>query len=216
MKEENKEILKVAIVEDDVKIRKTYLALLEEEEKIKCVGDFSCCEDLLKVLDKIKPDVVLMDIGLPGMSGIEGIQCIKSLCPSIEVIMLTIYDDNEKIFNSLLVGAGGYILKNTRPQELIEAILQIKSGAPMSPPIARRVLNYFRANNQVVEDDYNLTSRETDILKLLVEGLSYKKIAEQLYISPLTVHSHIKKIYEKLQVHSKAEAISKALKHKLY
>lgn len=213
---ENKNSINVAIVEDDVKIRKAYINLLKENQGTDCVGAYGSCEDFFKVIETLNVDVVLMDIGLPGMNGIEGIHYIKTKYPQIEVIMLTIYDDNEKIFNSLLVGASGYILKNAKPEELISAISQIKEGAPMSPPIARRVLSFFRESKPVPEEDYNLTPRENDILKLLVDGSSYKKIAEELFISPLTVHSHIKKIYEKLQVHSKAEAISKALKYKLY
>jgi DNA-binding NarL/FixJ family response regulator len=162
------------------------------------------------------PQVILMDIGLPGMSGIEGARLIKSAYPSVDILMLTVYDDDDKIFRSICSGASGYVLKNSDPTELIRAIQGIRTGAPMSASIARRVLQLVRQYAPSVSPDIHLTPREFDILHSLVEGLSYKKIAEKSFISPLTVHTHIKRIYEKLQVHSKTEAVSKALRSQLF
>jgi DNA-binding NarL/FixJ family response regulator len=156
-----------------------------------------------------------MDIGLPGMSGIQGAKEVRARHPFVDILMLTIYDDDEKIFQSICAGAAGYILKNSDPEMVVKAIQEIQTGAPMSASIARRVLAMMRQQAPPGPTDMNLTPRELEILHSLIDGLSYKKIGERLFISPLTVHSHIKRIYEKLQVHSKTEAVSKALKHRL-
>ena len=208
---------KVVIVEDDEKIRESYVMLINDTEEMECIGDFGNCEDMLCELDNLLVDVLLMDIGLPGMSGIEGIKRVKDIYPSIEILMLTVYDDDDKIFQSIYSGASGYILKNDSPDEIIRAIREIKTGSPMSAAIARRVLNFIREVETFPKaNNFKLTPREIDILQLLVDGLSFKRIAESLFISPFTVHSHIKRIYEKLHVHSKAEAVSKALKNKIF
>ncbi len=213
----SEEEIKVVIVEDDRKIRETYALLLNETDGVRCEGHYGSCEEMLSELDNLLVDVMLMDIGLPGMSGIEGIKKVKEMYPSIEILMLTVYDDDEKIFQSIYSGASGYILKNAGPEELLKAIRDIKRGAPMSAAIARKVLNFVReSSGQQNKVDFKLTSREEDILQLLVDGLSFKKIGEKLFISPYTVHSHIKRIYEKLHVHSKAEAVSKALRNKIF
>lgn len=203
--------IKVMIVEDDAAIRESYTSLINESRELICVGAFQTCEDIIEALNKSTSDVILMDIGLPGIDGITGIKLIKSKHPEIEIIMLTVYDDDEKIFNSIYAGASGYLLKKTPSSDLLNAIKDIKTGAPMTPSIARRMLNFLR-DNRKNNEGFNLTLREKEILNALVDGLSYKKIAEKLFISPLTVHSHIKKIYEKLHVHSKSEAVAKALK----
>jgi len=158
----------------------------------------------------------LMDIGLPGMSGIEGVKIVKSKFPTIDVLMHTVYDDDDKIFQSICAGASGYVLKNAESAELIRAIKEIRIGAPMSASIARRLLTMVRGKEAKPADQMNLSPREFDILQWLVEGYSYKRIAEKLFISPLTVQSHIKRVYEKLQVHSKSAAVSKALRYKLF
>jgi DNA-binding NarL/FixJ family response regulator len=157
-----------------------------------------------------------MDIGLPGMSGIDGVKAVKARFPDVDILMHTVFDDDEKIFQSILAGASGYVLKNAEAEELIRAIREIRVGAPMSASIARRMLAMMRGKEAKPTDALNLTPRELEILQWLVEGLSYKKIAEKLFISPLTVQSHIKKVYEKLQVHSKSAAVSKALKYRLF
>ena len=209
-------ITRVVIVEDDEKIRESYVQLINDTEGMICIGNYGNCEDLLAELDELLVDVLLMDIGLPGMSGIEGIQRVKEIYPSIEILMLTVYDDDDKIFQSIYSGASGYILKNDSPEEILKAIKEIKTGSPMSAAIARRVMNFIREMETFPKaNTFKLTPREKDILQLLVEGLSFKRIGENLFISPFTVHSHIKRIYEKLHVHSKTEAVSKALKNRI-
>jgi DNA-binding NarL/FixJ family response regulator len=214
-------IIKVAIVEDRGRIRETIVDIINGTTGLKCIGAYNSVESALKELEVNVPDVLLMDIGLPGMSGIEGVKVVKSKLPSIDVLMHTVYDDDDKIFQSICAGASGYVLKNVESAELIRAIKEIRIGAPMSASIARRLLSMVRGKPQQGTDEppadqMNLTPRELDILQWLVEGYSYKRIAEKLYISPLTVQSHIKRVYEKLQVHSKSAAVSKALKYKLF
>ncbi len=206
----------VIVVEDRTRIRETIVDLINESDGLRCVGSFGSCEALLENLGDPVPDVILMDIGLPGMSGIEGVKAVKVRHPDVDILMHTVFDDDEKIFQSILAGASGYVLKNAEAEELIRAIREIRVGAPMSASIARRMLAMMRSKETKPTDALNLTPRELEILQWLVEGLSYKKIAEKLFISPLTVQSHIKKVYEKLQVHSKSAAVSKALKYKLF
>lgn len=209
----------VMIVEDRGRIRETIVDIINSSEGIKCIGAYGSCEAVLDALKTMVSEVLLMDIGLPGMSGIEGVKLIKSRYPSIDVLMHTVYDDDEKIFQSICAGASGYVLKNAESSELIRAIREIHVGAPMSASIARRLLTMVRGREGrgvATAEELNLTPRELDILQSLVEGHSYKKIAEKLFISPLTVQSHIKRVYEKLQVHSKSAAVSKALKYRLF
>lgn len=206
----------VIVVEDRTRIRETVVDLINGSEGLRCVGAYGSCEALLDHLGDPPPDVILMDIGLPGMSGIEGVKAVKSRHPGVDILMHTVFDDDEKIFQSILAGASGYVLKNAESDELIRAIREIRVGAPMSASIARRMLALMRGKETKPPDELNLTPRELEILQWLVEGYSYKKIAEKLFISPLTVQSHIKKVYEKLQVHSKSAAVSKALKYKLF
>jgi DNA-binding NarL/FixJ family response regulator len=206
----------VIVVEDRTRIRETVVDLINGSEGLRCVGAYGSCEALLDHLGDPPPDVILMDIGLPGMSGIEGVKAVKSRHPGVDILMHTVFDDDEKIFQSILAGASGYVLKNAESEELIRAIREIRVGAPMSASIARRMLALMRGKEARPTDELNLTPRELEILQWLVEGYSYKKIAEKLFISPLTVQSHIKKVYEKLQVHSKSAAVSKALKYRLF
>ena len=206
----------VIVVEDRTRIRETIVDLINETDGLRCAGSYGSCEALLERLADEVPDVILMDIGLPGMSGIDGVKAVKARFPDVDILMHTVFDDDEKIFQSILAGASGYVLKNAEADELIRAIREIRVGAPMSASIARRMLAMMRGKEAKPTDALNLTPREMEILQWLVEGLSYKKIAEKLFISPLTVQSHIKKVYEKLQVHSKSAAVSKALKYRLF
>ena len=208
--------IKVAVVEDRSRIRETIVDIINGTAGLKCIGAYNSVESALKELEQNVPDVLLMDIGLPGMSGIEGVKVVKSRLPSIDVLMHTVYDDDDKIFQSICAGASGYVLKNAESAELIRAIKEIRIGAPMSASIARRLLTMVRGKEVPPTNQMNLSPRELDILQWLVEGYSYKRIAEKLFISPLTVQSHIKRVYEKLQVHSKSAAVSKALKYKLF
>jgi len=207
--------ISVVIVEDDTQIREGISVLIQSTEGFELKGAFGDCKSALKNLNDILPDVFLMDISMPGLSGIECTAKIKSTYSSANIIMLTVYEDDAQIFDSLRAGASGYILKRTPLDQILEAIKDVQSGgAPMTPSIAKRVLNFFNnAGNKLKE--YNLTQRENEILNELVNGLSYKKIAETLFISLDTVRSHIKNIYQKLQVGSKSEAVVKALKEKL-
>jgi DNA-binding NarL/FixJ family response regulator len=162
------------------------------------------------------PDVVLVDIGLPGMSGVEGVRILKDRYPSLLMLINTVYDDDERIFQALCAGASGYLLKKTPPARLLECLNEaIAGGAPMSPEVARRVLAIFREIRPPEHADYHLTPHELRLLRLLVEGHSYKSAAAKLGVSVKTISFHLQKIYEKLQVHSKSEAVAKALRHRL-
>ncbi len=215
-------MLTVAIVEDDAGIRQSLVDLLSGHEEMECIADYGSVEEALRGLAARQPDVMLMDIGLPGISGIEGTAEIKKRWPSIHIMMQTVYDDDEKIFDSICAGASGYILKNATGEEILRAVSDIRGGAPMSPAIARRVLDLVRnlptgmpKDRAPTAGETQLTPRELEILHHLVDGFSYKKIADALFISPHTVHEHIKHIYEKLHVNSKSAAVSKALKQNL-
>jgi DNA-binding NarL/FixJ family response regulator len=215
-KRDQEQMITVAVIEDRSRIRETIVDIINGTVGLKCIGAYNSVESALEDLEQNIPNVLLMDIGLPGMSGIEGVKVVKSKLPMIDVLMHTVYDDDDKIFQSICAGASGYVLKNVESAELIRAIKEIRIGAPMSASIARRLLTMVRGKEARPADQMNLSPRELDILQWLVEGYSYKRIAEKLFISPLTVQSHIKRVYEKLQVHSKSAAVSKALKYKLF
>ena len=210
-------IIKVAIFEDNRNLREGLFQLIDGSDGFRCVGAFPNCDRLIQNLNESKPDVVLMDIEMPGLSGIEAIKILKENFPDIKVLMETIFEDNEKIFDSICNGAEGYILKNTPPVFILSSIKEIyEGGAPMTPSVASKVLKMFKKNSssttKVVLD---LTEREKEILKSLVEGMSYKMIAATYFISIDTVSGHIKSIYKKLQVHSKSEAVAKAIKGRI-
>ena len=211
----NPEQISVVIVEDDKLIREGIAELINSTSGFQLNAVFENCEVALKEINKVLPDVILMDISMPGMNGIE---CVKKIIPAnsgIKIIMLTVYEEEQKIFDSLRAGASGYILKRSSLQEILSSIKEVvNGGGPMSPVIANKVLNYFNKSGKK-SDEINLTTRESEILKELVEGHSYKKISEILFISLDTVRSHIKSIYQKLHVNSKSEAVAKALKDNL-
>jgi DNA-binding NarL/FixJ family response regulator len=205
------------IIEDDDSIREGIVSFLDSEDRFVCAGAYDSCEKAIeKINPDMLPDIVLMDISLKGMSGIEGVLRLKATYPDLTMIMLTVYEDDQKIFDSLRAGASGYLLKRTPLEKIADAIKDaLSGGAPMTPTIARKVLNYFYRAKKA-KTNYDLTSREKEILEQLVDGLSYKKISEKLFISVDTVRSHIKSTYQKLQVHSKSEAVAKALKNNLF
>jgi DNA-binding NarL/FixJ family response regulator len=210
------ETLRVVIIEDLRDIREGLTALINGTAGFKCVAGYGTMEVALARIENEKPDVVLTDLGFPGMSGTEGIVRIREIFPDIPIIALTIYDNDMEIFNALCNGANGYLLKNTPPARLLEALKEaVDGGAPMSPSIAARVVNLFRTFRPSEHADYHLTSQETELLKLLVEGHHKKTAAREMKISVHTVSFHLKNIYEKLQVHSKTEAVAKALREKL-
>ncbi|MEX0721957.1 MAG: response regulator transcription factor [Balneolaceae bacterium] len=204
----------IGIVEDNVKIRNLIQRYLDMQEEMECPVAVDTVEEMLEHLEEHqKPDVILMDIQLPGMSGIKGMEIIKSKYPEIEIIMLTIYHDSHKIFDSLKAGASGYLLKHTSLPEIKESIENLlKGGAPMSPQIARKVISHFNKEAPKKNEDSMLTNREQDIVNGLVDGLSYKMIADRFDISIDTVRAHIRNIYKKLHVNSKAEVIAKSLR----
>ena len=203
----------VGIVEDNKKIRDLIQRYLDMQEQMQCPVAVDSVEEMLEFLEEHdKPDVILMDIQLPGMSGIKGMEVIKSKYPEVEIIMLTVYHDSHKIFDSLKAGASGYLLKHTSLPEIKESIEDLmKGGAPMSPQIARKVISHFN-DEPAKNKDSMLTNREQDIVNGLVDGLSYKMIADRYDISIDTVRAHIRNIYKKLHVNSKAEVIAKSLR----
>lgn len=203
--------IRICIVEDDNLIRDGFALLINSTYGYKIVNTYQRCEDAIRNLETDLPDVVLMDINLPGMSGIDGIARIKKLRPKTNIIVVTVYEDDELVFKSLCAGAGGYLTKNMQPGKLLEAIRDIQEGgAPMSTNIARMVVASFQKNR-----NSPLTARETEVLELLAKGKSYTSIADQLFVDKETIRTHIKNIYWKLEVHSKAEAIEKATRDRL-
>ncbi|WP_445666192.1 response regulator [Fodinibius sp. AD559] len=204
----------VGIVEDNKKIRDLIQRYLDMQDELSCPVAVDSVEEMQEYLEEHPaPDVILMDIQLPGMSGIKGISLIKEEYEDVDIIMLTIYHDSHKIFNALRAGASGYLLKHTSLPEIKESILKlVDGGAPMSPQIARKVINHFQENAPKKNTDSDLTPREHDIVNGLVDGLSYKMIADRYDISIDTVRAHIRNIYKKLHVNSKAEVIAKSLK----
>ncbi|HEU5166121.1 MAG TPA: response regulator transcription factor [Chitinophagaceae bacterium] len=209
--------IRVCIFEDNTQLRESLFNLVDASEGFVCVGAFANCDDVLGKISSVKPDVVLMDIELPGISGIDAVRLVKEKHPEIKILMETIFEDDEKVFQSICNGAEGYILKNTPPDEILEAIMEIhEGGAPMTPAIALKVMRMFKQNLSANRDDsFHLSIREKEILKCLVEGMSYKMIADACFISLETVSGHIKNIYKKLQVHSKSEAVAKAIKGRI-
>jgi DNA-binding NarL/FixJ family response regulator len=205
--------INVSIVEDDNRIRESLAVLIDGTENIRCVSTHRTAEDALAQLPIKNPDVVLMDINLPKMSGIECVRKLKALMPKVQVLMLTMYEDDELVFQSLVAGASGYLVKRTAPAELLDAIGQVHAGAsPMSGKIARTVVEYFHKMTSGSTQQEKLSAREEEILDLLAKGYRYKEIADALSISFETVRSHLKNIYDKLHVHSRTEAVVKYLK----
>jgi DNA-binding NarL/FixJ family response regulator len=210
------DIIKVAIIEDRREIRDGLGMLINGTDGYRLTGSFRSVEEALEKIGFNLPDVVLSDIGLPGMSGIEGVRILKERHPDMMILMLSVYDDDDRIFDALCAGANGYLLKKTPPARLIESLKEaVMGGAPMSPEVARRVVSLFRDFRPPERADYQLTPHETRLLKLLVEGHNYKTAAMELNVSVNTISFHMKHIYEKLQVHSKSEAVAKALQNRL-
>ena len=204
-------MITVSIVEDDPDIRESLALLINGTPGFACIAAYNSCEKAIKGIVKESPDIVLMDIGLPGMSGIQGIRILKDKLPDIDILVLTIQSESETVFDALCAGASGYLMKDTPPAQLLDAIREsYDGGAPMSTRIARLVVESFKITQQT-----SLTNRETEVLTHLCKGKSYKMIADDLFISEETVRRHIKNIYRKLEVHSKSEAVAKAFKERL-
>ena len=210
-------MIRVVIFEDNKDLRNGLFQLINGTDGFNCIDTFSNCDHLVEHIEKTKPDVVLMDIEMPGISGIEGVWVIKERFPGIKILMETIFEDDDKTFQSICAGAEGYILKYTSPVEILDAIKEIyEGGSPMTPSIANRVLKMVKEKeSKSRKTDFDLTLREKEILACLVEGLSYKMTADTCAVSIDTVNAHVKNIYRKLQVHSKSEAVVKAIKSKI-
>jgi DNA-binding NarL/FixJ family response regulator len=209
-------MVRVALVEDDEEIRKGLAALLNASPACRVSASFGSMETAIDSLGRDLPDAVLVDLGLPGMSGIEGIRALHAAHPALVLLVLTIYEDDDRIFGALCAGASGYLLKKTPPARLVDSIQEaMRGGAPMSPEIARRVIEFFRGRVGPEPQTHPLSPQESRLLRLLVEGHHYKTAAAELGITVNTVSFHLRRIYEKLQVHSKAEAVAKALRHGL-
>ena len=202
----------VAIVEDDEEIRANLTHRIGENPALRLLGSYADAESAMADLPRQKPDVILMDINLPGMDGVECVRQLKSRLPASQFVMLTVYEDNNRLFKSLMAGASGYLLKRTPPARLLAAIKEAhQGGSPMTPQIARRVVQHFQQLPQPSSELQKLTPRETEVLTQLAKGFRYKEIVDNLGISSGTLHSYIRSIYEKLHVHSRTEAVVKFL-----
>ena len=209
-------MLNVVLIEDVRSLRDGFRMLIDGTDGFHCIGSYRSMEEALDKIGSNLPDVVLSDIGLPGMDGIDGVRLLKERYPSLTILMLTVYEDDDRIFNALCAGASGYLIKKTPPARLLESIREARNGgSPMSPEIARRVVNLFREIRPPDRADYRLTPHELRLLKLMVEGHNYKSAAAELNVTFNTVCFHIKQVYEKMQVHSKSEAVAKALRNGL-
>jgi DNA-binding NarL/FixJ family response regulator len=207
------ESVRVAIIEDQREVREGLATLIDGTSGFKCVSSFRTMEEALARISANPPDVILTDIGLPGMSGVEGIRILHERHKAIPIVALTVYDDDDDVFNALCAGASGYLLKNTPPARLLESLREVvMGGGPMSPEVARRVVELFRQFRPPQRADCHLSQQETEVLKLLVDGHHYKTAAKKLGISVNTVSFHLRNIYAKLEVHSKSEAVAKALR----
>jgi DNA-binding NarL/FixJ family response regulator len=205
--------ISVSIVEDNEQLRGTLVRVINRADGFRCVSNYGSAEAALEGLPVDKPEVVLMDINLPGMNGVECVRQLKQRAPATQVVMLTVYEDTENIFNALAAGAAGYLLKRTKSGELIEALREVHSGgSPMTTHIARKVIQSFQKSGPSISPSENLSQREQEVLECLSQGFLYKEIAEKLGISYETVHTYIRRIYEKLQVRTRTEAVAKFLK----
>src|SRR5688572_12064596 len=207
--------IKVSMVDDDEWMREDLAQQISSSRQFVFLSSYGTAEEAVAKIPKEKPDVVLMDINLPKMSGIDCVRQIKAALPSVQVMMLTVYEDSEKIFQSLLAGASGYLLKRTSQAEILEAILQVyQGGSPINVNIARKVVQYFNQKGTQGQQFEDLSRREKQILERLAQGASYKEIADSLSVSIDTVRTHVKGVYSKLHVHSKSEAVAKYLRNK--
>lgn len=212
--------IRVTFFEDNAALSRALCQMISDSDELELAGSFQNGNNVLRDIAKSVPDVVLMDIDMPGVNGIEAVKIIRQHFPNLRILMQTVFDDDDKIFESILAGASGYILKKNAPKIIIESIIDVyNGGAPMSPAIANRVLHLFQNHvtrpNNVSDDEYNLTPREKDVLRCMVAGKPYKIISDELNITYNTIRTHVKKIYDKLHVSSNTEAVSKAIRQNL-
>lgn len=208
--------IRVAVFEDNVSLRRTLESLIESTPGLYFAGGFGDCRNVIGDLESSRPDVVIMDIGLPGINGIEATVGIKTRFPGIDVLILTVYEDDQRVFQAICSGASGYLLKKMPASQIVSAIRSVRQGgAPMSPGVAKRVLSLLRGSVTPPPNSCALTERERDVLVGLVDGLTYQQIADRTFISLDTVRTHVRHIYEKLHVHSKSEAVARAIREGL-
>lgn len=206
---------KLIIFEDNARLRQSLELLLNDERTFRVVGSYPDCRNAVKKIEDTGAELAVMDIDMPGITGVEGVKQIKAVYPEVKVVMHTVFDDDTRIFDSLCNGADGYLLKNTPPLQLAQSLEEVmKGGAPMSPFVAQKVFQFFRVKNQT-NDEFHISNREKEILELLVKGNSYKMIADKSHISIDTVKKHLQNIYHKLHVNCGTEAVAKALYHKI-
>ncbi|MFY7652563.1 MAG: response regulator [Chitinophagaceae bacterium] len=209
-------MIQLLIYEDNPQLREGLTMLIDGSDGFRVLAAYKNCDNVVDEVTAWKPDVVLMDIDMPGTNGINGLQQIRAVNDEVKIVMLTVFDDNKNVFDAIKSGANGYILKKTPPAKLLEYIMEAASGgAPMTSSVATQVLKMFSQINSPKSEDYQLSDREKEVLQFLVDGYSYKMIASEMFIAIDTVRSHIKKIYEKLHVNSKSEAVAKAFKNKI-
>lgn len=209
-------MIKILIYEDNPQLREGLTMLIDGTEGFQVLGAFKNCSNIAFEVSSYKPDVILMDIDMPGVNGIQGLKIVRQQNPTVSILMLTVFDDNKNIFEALQNGANGYILKKTPPVKLLEYIQEAATGgAPMTASVAAQVLKMFSQISLPADNYYNLSEREKEVLQLLVKGYSYKMITAEMFIAMDTVRSHIKKIYEKLHVNSKSEAVAKAFRDRI-
>lgn len=209
MSNENDKTITVSVVEDDVRVRGSLARMVDSARKMICASQHSDAESALREIPVIKPHVVLMDINLPGMNGVECVHKLKALLPEVQVVMLTVYENTNIIFNALASGASGYLLKQSTPEQIVEAIRDVHTGgSPMTSHIARKVVASFQKINSPTKEYQKLSLREQQVLDRLAQGHTYQEVAATLNISYATVHTHIRHIYEKLHVRSRFEAVS--------
>ena len=207
--------INIVIFDDNSERRESLTLLLETYDDFCVAGCFEDCTNVVSVVSETEPDVILMDIEMPKVNGIEAVKLIRKENAEVKILMQTVFEDDEKVFDAMLAGASGYLLKKTSAEKIVEAIHEVmQGGAPMTPVIARKILERMREQEKPSGEELHLSEREKEILQYLVQGQSYKMIADKCFISYHTVNSHIKKIYEKIQVHSQSEAVAKALKNK--
>jgi DNA-binding NarL/FixJ family response regulator len=208
--------VRVVVIEDLREVREGLTMLINGTKGFHCAGSYRTMEEALQGMRGSRPDVILTDIGLPGMNGIEGTRILRERFPAVPILALSVYDDDDNVFNAICAGASGYLLKTTAPARLLESLQEVvDGGAPMSPEVARRVITVFREFRPPDRASYQLTPQETALLKLIVDGHHYKTAAQVMGISTNTVSFHLKHVYDKLQVHSKTEAVAKALREHL-
>ena len=215
-RKEDIDVSSIWIIEDDALFRNTLKDLLQQHPELQCEHAFGCCEDAIAAMKKgDPPDVILVDIGLPGMSGIEGIKKMKEISPGTEYIVLTIHEEDDKVFEAVRAGASGYLLKVSSADEILKAVHEVvKGGSPLSAGIARKILGVF-STLKTSQAEYKLTDREDEILGLLADGLTKKMLADRLFLSKHTIDSHIRNIYSKLHVHTRSRAVAKAVRENL-